>query len=173
MTAAATAFASSVASKPFAKRGEFRHPGVYCGELRVQQPLEFRQKLTAKPGLGGRHQLADLLGRVPAIGDCFELDGVALTVERIEGHRIAPVRAVLGAAPAESRVPKRIRSRDAWVATRSRIRHGARGPQSARMHGLTPVLAHAPAGVRASRSRCCPAVPSEALRSDLAARSTK
>lgn len=63
MTAAAIAFAGSVSRKPFTKRGEFGDPSVYCGELRVQQPLEFRQKLTAKTALGGRHQLADLFKR--------------------------------------------------------------------------------------------------------------
>ena len=32
-------------------------------------------------------------GRVPAAGDSFELDGVVLTVEEVDGHRIAIVRA--------------------------------------------------------------------------------
>ncbi len=34
-------------------------------------------------------------GRVPSAGDTFVLDGVRLTVEEVEGHRIAAVRAVL------------------------------------------------------------------------------
>lgn len=34
-------------------------------------------------------------GRVPTVGESFELDSVALTVEELDGHRIAVVRAVV------------------------------------------------------------------------------
>ena len=39
------------------------------------------------------------LGRVPAEGDSLEVDDVQLTVEQVDGHRIAVVRAVVSKAP--------------------------------------------------------------------------
>jgi hypothetical protein len=40
-------------------------------------------------------------GRLPATGDSFELDGVALTVERLDGHRIAAVRTEVHPEPSD------------------------------------------------------------------------
>ncbi|NEK59146.1 HlyC/CorC family transporter [Geodermatophilus sabuli] len=70
------------------------------------RPDEVRDR-TGVPVPEGRYEtlagfLADRLQRLPAVGDRVELEGAALTVETLDGRRVARVRAELVEVPAET-----------------------------------------------------------------------
>ena len=67
---------------------------------------DFNRHVTTRIDAGRARSIGGVVfehfGRVPSVGDSFRLDGVVLTVEELDGHRIAIVRAVIEGAGSEA-----------------------------------------------------------------------